>query len=140
MHHIKRSKIPCFLDLAEQHLVMFLAVVTVHLKSHNQMRKWKKIRHDNHRSRHMTGVLDSDFYQEPKYTSPPNRQSPKSRINNICKTVYFVIVIHLRLEFGIFDSLSLLTSLGLCSISDVITFDQNWHHLYSTFAGRPFFQ
>jgi len=26
-------------------------------------------------------------------------------------------------------------SLGLCSTSDVITFDQNWHHLYSTFAG-----
>jgi len=27
------------------------------------------------------------------------------------------------------------TSLGLCSISDVISFDQNWHHLYSTSAG-----
>jgi len=27
------------------------------------------------------------------------------------------------------------TSLGLCSTSDVITFDQNWHHLYSTSAG-----
>ena len=25
--------------------------------------------------------------------------------------------------------------LGLSSTSDVITFDQNWHHLYSTFAG-----
>ena len=29
-----------------------------------------------------------------------------------------------------------MTSLGLCSISDFIsTFDQNWHHLYSTYAG-----
>ena len=27
------------------------------------------------------------------------------------------------------------TSLGLSSTSDVITFDQNWHHLYSTSAG-----
>jgi len=27
------------------------------------------------------------------------------------------------------------TSLGLCSTSDVISFDQNWHHLYSTSAG-----
>ena len=26
-------------------------------------------------------------------------------------------------------------SLGLSSTSDVTTFDQNWHHLYSTFAG-----
>ena len=25
--------------------------------------------------------------------------------------------------------------LGLSSTSDVITFDQNWHHLYSTSAG-----
>ena len=29
----------------------------------------------------------------------------------------------------------LVTSLGLSSTSDVITFDQNWHHLYSTSAG-----
>jgi len=28
------------------------------------------------------------------------------------------------------------TSLGLSSTSDVITFDQNWHHLYSTSAGE----
>ena len=28
-----------------------------------------------------------------------------------------------------------MTSLGLSSTSDVITFDQNWHHLYSTSAG-----
>jgi len=28
------------------------------------------------------------------------------------------------------------TSLGLCSTSDIIiTFDQNWHHLYSSSAG-----
>ena len=27
------------------------------------------------------------------------------------------------------------TNLGLSSSSDVITFDQNWHHLYSTSAG-----
>ena len=27
------------------------------------------------------------------------------------------------------------TSLGLSSTSDVITFDQNWHHLCSTSAG-----
>jgi len=27
-------------------------------------------------------------------------------------------------------------SLGLSSTSDVITFDQNWHHLYSTSAGE----
>jgi len=27
-------------------------------------------------------------------------------------------------------------SLGLCSTSDVISFDQNWHHLYSTSAGE----
>ena len=26
-------------------------------------------------------------------------------------------------------------NLGLSSSSDVITFDQNWHHLYSTSAG-----
>ena len=26
------------------------------------------------------------------------------------------------------------TSLGLSSTSDVITFDQNWHHLFSTSA------
>ena len=26
-------------------------------------------------------------------------------------------------------------SLGLSSTSDIITFDQNWHHLYSTSAG-----
>ena len=26
-------------------------------------------------------------------------------------------------------------SLSLCSTSDIITFDQNWHHLYSTSAG-----
>ena len=26
-------------------------------------------------------------------------------------------------------------SLGLCSTSDITTFDQNWHHLYSTSAG-----
>ena len=28
-----------------------------------------------------------------------------------------------------------MTSLGLSSTSDVITFDQNWHHGYSTSAG-----
>ena len=28
-----------------------------------------------------------------------------------------------------------MTSVGLCSTSDVITFDQNWHHLYSSSAG-----
>jgi len=28
------------------------------------------------------------------------------------------------------------TSLGLSSTSDIITFDQNWHHLYSTSAGE----
>ena len=28
-----------------------------------------------------------------------------------------------------------MTSLGLSSSADVITFDQNWHHLYSTSAG-----
>ena len=28
-----------------------------------------------------------------------------------------------------------MTSFGLSSTSDVITFDQNWHHLYSTSAG-----
>ena len=28
-----------------------------------------------------------------------------------------------------------MTNLGLCSSSDVISFDQNWHHLYSTAAG-----
>ena len=28
-----------------------------------------------------------------------------------------------------------MTSLGLSSTSDVITFDQNWHHPYSTSAG-----
>ena len=28
-----------------------------------------------------------------------------------------------------------MTNLGLSSSSDVITFDQNWHHLYSTSAG-----
>ena len=28
------------------------------------------------------------------------------------------------------------TSIGLSSTSDVISFDQNWHHLYSTAAGR----
>ena len=28
------------------------------------------------------------------------------------------------------------TSLGLSSTSDVITFDQIWHHLYSTSAGE----
>ena len=28
-----------------------------------------------------------------------------------------------------------MTSLGLSSTSDVITFDQNWHHLYTTSAG-----
>ena len=28
-----------------------------------------------------------------------------------------------------------MTSLGLSSTSDVITFDQNWHHLHSTSAG-----
>jgi len=27
------------------------------------------------------------------------------------------------------------TSLGLCSTSDIITFHQTWHHLCSTFAG-----
>ena len=26
-------------------------------------------------------------------------------------------------------------SVGLCSTSDVITFDQNWHYLYSSSAG-----
>ena len=29
----------------------------------------------------------------------------------------------------------LVTNLGLSSSSDVITFDQFWHHLYSTSAG-----
>jgi len=28
------------------------------------------------------------------------------------------------------------TSLGLSSASDIITFDQNWHHQYSTSAGE----
>ena len=28
-----------------------------------------------------------------------------------------------------------MTSLGLCSSSNVITFDQNWHHLHSTSTG-----
>ena len=30
---------------------------------------------------------------------------------------------------------SAMTSLGLSSTSDVVTFDQNWRHLYSTSAG-----
>ena len=29
-----------------------------------------------------------------------------------------------------------MTSPGLSSTSDIITFDQNWHHLYSTSAGE----
>ena len=29
-----------------------------------------------------------------------------------------------------------MTNLGLSSTSDAITFDQNWHHLYSTSAGE----
>ena len=29
-------------------------------------------------------------------------------------------------------------SLGLSSTSDVITFDQNWHHLWSTSAGGKY--
>ena len=33
-----------------------------------------------------------------------------------------------------------MTSLGLSSASDVITIDQNWHHLYSTSAGGKIFQ
>ena len=28
-----------------------------------------------------------------------------------------------------------MTDVSLCFTSDVITFDQNWHHLYSSFAG-----
>ena len=32
-------------------------------------------------------------------------------------------------------TLPVVTSLGLFSTSDVITLDQNWHHLYSTSAG-----
>ena len=28
-----------------------------------------------------------------------------------------------------------MTSVGLCSTSDVIAFDQDWHHLYSSSAG-----
>jgi len=27
-----------------------------------------------------------------------------------------------------------MTSIGFCSTSDIITFDQNWHHLYSSSA------
>ena len=34
-----------------------------------------------------------------------------------------------------FNTLFYLTSLGLSSTSDDITFDKNWHHLYSTSAG-----
>ena len=30
------------------------------------------------------------------------------------------------------------TNLGLSSTSDIITFDQNWHHLYSTSAGAKY--
>jgi len=30
-------------------------------------------------------------------------------------------------------------SLGLSSISDAITFDQNWHHLYSTAGEKDLF-
>ena len=28
-----------------------------------------------------------------------------------------------------------MVSIGLCSASDIITSDQNWHHLYSSSAG-----
>ena len=35
----------------------------------------------------------------------------------------------------LFNPLTSVTSIGLCSTSDVITFNQNWHHLYSSFAG-----
>jgi len=33
-------------------------------------------------------------------------------------------------------ALTAVMSIGLCSTSDVITFDQNWYQLYSTSAGR----
>ena len=44
-------------------------------------------------------------------------------------------------EVNLFDPLTLVPPVtgreepGLSSTSDVITFDQNWHHLYSTSAG-----
>ena len=31
-----------------------------------------------------------------------------------------------------------MTNLGLYSTSDIVTFDQNWHHLYSTSAGGKY--
>ena len=37
-------------------------------------------------------------------------------------------------------SVPAVTSIGLCSTSEVITFDQNWHHLYSSSAtGEKYF-
>jgi len=33
-------------------------------------------------------------------------------------------------------ALTAVMSIGLCSTSDIITFDQNWYQLYSTSAGR----
>ena len=41
----------------------------------------------------------------------------------------------LKHDYGI-NPLSAMTTLGLSSTSDVITFDQNWHHLCSTSEGE----
>ena len=43
---------------------------------------------------------------------------------------------HVRFRLYLYNNLSYVTNLGLSSSFDVITFDQNWHHLYSTSTGR----
>ena len=68
----------------------------------------------------------------------------KTAPNFACLFVFFISIV---LLFNFFQMLTLtltlnplmpvppVTNLCLSSSSDVITFDQNWHHIYSTPAG-----
>ena len=74
---------------------------------------------------------------DQKSTTVSNREQ---RNHLVLSLIYFVNFEHQSHDTNSFRlNLHLkrpnVTSLGLSSTSDVITFDQNWHHLYSTSAG-----
>ena len=64
-----------------------------------------------------------DFYSHGM-VSNFRRTSEAKRVN-----------LKLSLRFNPLTPVPPVTNLGLSSSSDVIAFDQNWHHLYSTSAG-----
>ena len=59
--------------------------------------------------------------------------SPVKRLSLECQKT--TEMLNVQIAFNPLTPVPAMMSVGLCFTSDVITFDHNWHHLYSSSAG-----